>query len=474
MRLTHLRYPVRLPALCRVGLALLGPVLLFAQSWFVVAREPALQPNCAPRPNGLVAWYRGEGNGLDSVGANHGTLRNGVGFTTGKVQQAFSFNGANEVTVPNATALNPVRITLEAWVYPTQVDGAVDIIVNKDSEPYENYQYEIGIRGPGQPGGDIPQGNFAFALRGVNGLPNDYFFWVDGGGAVPLNAWTHVAVTYDGATARTYINGAPTRVLTGLSGDIIATAGPLKIGSRSEDVLSRLPNDRFNGRIDEVSLYNRALTPEEILAIFSANSLGKCPVQNSAPTIIAAAALTRQQGNAASSATIATVSDLETPAGNLTVAATTLPAGLTLTNISNANGTITATIAASCIATVGAQTVVLTVTDPAGGTATANLTINVTANTPPVLGPYPSTSVTVGQTTTVTPNAAPTDNNTVASVSAAISAGFTGTVAVNATTGIVTISNAAPGGAYVVTVTATDNCGAATNSPFNLTVGKLN
>lgn len=472
--LTRLRHSFRLLVLCRLGFVLLSPLLLLAHTWLAAASQPAAQPNCAPRPNGLIAWYRGEGNGLDSVGTNHGTLRNGVGFTTGKVMQAFNFNGASEVTVPNATALNPVRITIEAWVYPTQVDGAVDIIVNKDSEPYENYQYEIGVRGPDQPGGDIPQGNFAFALRGVNGLPNDYFFWVDGGGAVPLNTWTHVAVTYDGATARTYINGVPMRVLTGLSGDIIATAGPLKIGSRSEDVLSRLPDDRFNGRIDEVSLYNRALTPEEILAIFNADSLGKCPVQNSSPTITAAAALTRQQGNTGSSATVATVSDLETPASGLTVTATTIPTGITLTNISNASGTITATIAASCTATIGAQTVVLTVTDPAGGTATANLTINVTANTPPVLGPYPSTNVTVGQTTTVTPNAAPTDNNTVASVTAAISAGFTGTVAVNATTGVVTINNAAPGGAYVVTVTATDNCGATTNSAFNLTVGKLN
>ncbi len=465
-------------ARARLGLVRLCALALFACAWFAAASQSAsqsaAQSNCAPRPSGLVAWYRGEANGLDSVGTNHGTLRNGVGFTAGKVRQAFNFNGAGEVTIPNAPALNPARITLEAWVFPTLVDGAVDIIVNKDSEPYENYQYEIGIRGPDQPGGAIPTGNFAFALRGVNGLPNDYFFWVDGGGPVPLNTWTHVAVTYDGATARTYINGVPARTLTGLSGDITGETGPLKIGSRSEDVLSRVPNDRFNGRLDEVSLYNRALTADEILAIFKADSLGKCPLQNTPPTIAAAAALTRQQGNPGALATIASVNDLETPAGNLTVTATTVPTGLTLNNLSNVAGTISATVAAACTTTPGAQTVVLTVTDPAGGTATANLTINVTVNTAPTLGPYPTTTVAVGQAATVTPNAAPTDNNALASVTAAISAGFTGTVAVNATTGVVTINNAAPGGAYVVTVSATDNCGATTNSPFNLTVNKLN
>ncbi len=471
---THPRHPFQFHARTRLGFLLLCAIVLLAFTWFAAASQSAAQPNCAPRPNGLIAWYRGEGNGLDSVRTNHGTLLNGVGFTTGKVMQAFNFDGASEVIIPNAPALNPAHITIETWVYPTQMDGSVDIIVNKENKPIENYQYEIGIRGSDQPGGTIPTGNFAFALLGVSGLPDEYRAWVDGGGAVLLNTWTHVAVTYDGTTARTYLNGVPARTLTGLSGDITPLNGPLKIGSRSDDVLNRLPNERFNGRIDEVSLYNRALTAEEILAIFKADSVGKCPVQNTPPAITAAAALTRQQGNPGAVATIATVNDLETPAGNLTVTATTVPTGLAINNISNGSGTISATVTAACNASVGAQTVVLTVTDPAGGTATANLTINVTANTAPTLGPYPTTTVAVGQSATVTPNAAPTDNNAVASVTAAISAGFTGTVAVNATTGIVTINNAAPGGAYVVTVSATDNCGALTNSPFNLTVNNRN
>ncbi|MBI1761098.1 MAG: Ig-like domain repeat protein [Acidobacteria bacterium] len=471
---TRTRNPFRFVSGVRLVFVLLCPALLMAYTWLAAASQPVVQTNCAPRPNGLVAWYRGEGNGLDSIGTNHGTVKTGVGFTTGKVMQAFDFNGTGEVSVPNAPALNPARLTIETWVYPTLVDGSVDIIVNKDSEPYDGYQYEIGIRGPSLPAGSIPIGNFAFALRGVNGLPNDYSFWVNGGGAVPLNTWTHVAVTYDGAVANAYINGVLTRSVAGLSGDITPSAGPLKIGSRSEDVLSRLPNERFNGRIDEVSLYNRALTAAEILAIFQSDSVGKCPVQNTPPTITAGAALTRQQGNPGAAATIATVNDLETPVANLSVTATTVPTGLAISNINNTNGTITATVTAGCNATAGAQTVILTVTDAAGGTATANLTINVTANSAPTLGPYPTTTVNLGQSVTITPSAAPADNNTVASVTAAISAGFTGTVSVNASTGVVSINNAAPGGAYVVTVTATDNCGASTNSPFNLTVGKLN
>lgn len=467
-------FPLRLTFFFHPCFALLCVMPLIACGWLALAKPSVAQTNCIPRPNGMIAWYRGEGNGLDSVGTNHGTLVNGVNFTTGKVLQAFSFNGLSELVVPNVPALNPARLTIEAWVYPTQADGGVDIIVNKDFEPYGGYQYELGIRGTFDSHGVIPAGNFAFAMRGVNGLPDEYLRWVNGGAPVPLNTWTHLAVTYDGTTARTYLNGAPVRTLTGLSGDIAAGGGPLKIASRAEDVLSRSPNERFNGRIDEVSLYNRALSADEILAIFKADSAGKCPVQNTPPTITTTAALTRQQGNPGSAATIATVNDLETPANLLTVTATTLPAGLTISNLSNVDGTITATIAAACDAPVGSQTVALTVTDASGGSATTNLTINVTANTAPTLGPYPATTVSVGQSLTVAPSAAPADNNKVTNVSVVVSAGFGGAVTVNASTGLVSINNATPGGSYVVTVSATDNCGTTTTTPFNLTVGKLN
>ncbi|MBX7222139.1 MAG: pre-peptidase C-terminal domain-containing protein [Blastocatellia bacterium] len=192
---------------------------------------------------------------------------------------------------------------------------------------------------------------------------------------------------------------------------------------------------------------------------------------NTPPTITAGAAATRQQGSAGSTATIATVSDTETAAGSLTVTATTVPAGITVTGITNSNGTITATVAAGCTATLGANTVVLTVTDGGGLTATANYTVNVTANTVPTLGTYPGTTVVQGNSTTVTPSAAPTDNGTVASLTATANPNtFTGTLSGNTATGVITVTNAGPAGTYTITVTATDNCGATSTATFTLTV----
>jgi CSLREA domain-containing protein len=100
------------------------------------------------------------------------------------------------------------------------------------------------------------------------------------------------------------------------------------------------------------------------------------------PSITAAGPLSRTQGNAASNSTIATVSD--SSVGTLSVSATTVPTGISITNIVNTGGTVTADVAADCTAAGGANTVVLTVTNQTTGlSATANLTVNVTAAAAP-------------------------------------------------------------------------------------------
>ena len=189
---------------------------------------------------------------------------------------------------------------------------------------------------------------------------------------------------------------------------------------------------------------------------------------NNAPTITAGAALTRPRGSAGTSNTIATVSDLETPAGNLVVTATTVPVGITVTSISNTASTITATVAAACNAPFGANNVVLTVTDGNGGTAMATLTVTVSDNTAPTLT-YPAASVAAGAATTVTPMTA-TDNGSITGYSiVSVVPPLTTAPTVNAS-GVVSITNASPAGNHVITVQATDNCGATTNAMFTLTV----
>ncbi len=189
---------------------------------------------------------------------------------------------------------------------------------------------------------------------------------------------------------------------------------------------------------------------------------------NAAPVITPAATLTRQRGSAASNGALATVTD-DTPAQNVVVTAQTVPAGLTVTGITNTAGAITGNVAASCTATLGSNIVVLRATDPGTLFTDGNLTVDVTANTTVVQGTYPATSVIAGASTTVTPDAAPTDNGSITSMTAA-APGFSGTFSVNTSTGVVTVTNAGPGGVFTVTVTATDNCNTTSTSTFALTV----
>ena len=226
-----------------------------------------------------ISWWPAEGNATDIIDGNSGTFSGGVTFVGGIVGRAFNFDGTGEIRINNNTNLNlQTNLTLEAWVFPTALDGEIDTILYKEADTSNPEQYALGIKGPlnaSCPGGTITNGHLAFALVGVAGLPNDFCGWVDGGAAVPTNQWTHVAVTFDGATARAYTNGVLTRTITNLTGSVNVSPGSLWIGSRSPAITSGFPTERFNGLIDEAAIYDHALDPCQVRAIYDANILGK-------------------------------------------------------------------------------------------------------------------------------------------------------------------------------------------------------
>ncbi len=195
-------------------------------------------------------------------------------------------------------------------------------------------------------------------------------------------------------------------------------------------------------------------------------------IVNGPPTMVPAAALTRQQDSPAGAAVpIATVSDDLTPVGNLSVIVISggTATGISISSITNISGAIKATVAASCGATSG--TVRLQVTDGGGLTSTANLQVNVTANAPPMLAYATPQAVTLGTTLTVNPTSGPSDNGGLVSfaVQSMTPNNFTGTITVNSS-GVVSITNAGPGGSVTVTIRATDHCGATTDASFTLSL----
>lgn len=195
-------------------------------------------------------------------------------------------------------------------------------------------------------------------------------------------------------------------------------------------------------------------------------------VVNTAPSFVPGPPVTRQQGSPGGAAVqIGTVSDAESPAGSLSVALISggSATGITVSSLSNDNGTVSAVLSASCTASSGTLRFQAFDGNLAG---TGNLQVDVLANTPPLLGSYADTQLAPGASTTLVPSAPPADNGSVQSLSASADpAGFSGSLTASLPSGELAIATAGPQGIYQVTLVASDNCGATAQTGFTLQVG---
>ena len=189
---------------------------------------------------------------------------------------------------------------------------------------------------------------------------------------------------------------------------------------------------------------------------------------NDTPVITPGAGVARQQASPGTTDAIATVSDPDQSAGSLTVTATNVPVGISVTGISNTSGTVVATVAADCSAIVGANVVELTVTDSSGQTSKASFSIDVAANTAPVLT-YNNATVARDGSMTIKPTSAPADNGRVVSIVVQSQGTYSGTISVNSE-GIISVSDAAARGSHTITIRATDDCNETTDATFTLEV----
>ncbi|MCF2531367.1 LamG-like jellyroll fold domain-containing protein [Yinghuangia soli] len=198
-------------------------------------------------PSGLVAAYgfnAGTGTAVaDTSGnGNNGTAAN-TAWTAGRYGQALTFNGTNAwVTVANSASLSMTdKVTMEAWVKPASVTGWRTVLLKERGTNALSYGLYAG--GDDRAAGYCRIGTVDQSL----GSPAN----------LALNTWTHIAFTYDGATMRFYVNGAQvaSRAQTGA---LTNGTGDLRIGGNS------VWGEYFTGQIDEVRLYNRALSAAEI------------------------------------------------------------------------------------------------------------------------------------------------------------------------------------------------------------------
>jgi hypothetical protein len=240
--------------------------------------KPAASQSCIPPPEGLVSWWAAEGDAIDSLGPNHGMVYNGVNFADGVSGRAFSFDGTNDyVEVPDAPSLNPTSaLTIEAWINPFSFSGKYPALVKKaglsGGKSSTTHGYSL----------EFLDGQMIF------GVYVGMEWAVSPRGPVPIgtNIWSHVAATYDGTYVRMYINGAEVGDGTYKPGTITPSDNPLNIGRDPANPSD--PDRYFDGLIDEVRVYNRALTAGEIGSIYQSGSAGWC--QSQSPSCVQPAA----------------------------------------------------------------------------------------------------------------------------------------------------------------------------------------
>jgi glucose/arabinose dehydrogenase len=209
--------------------------------WFQAEHGPAVA-----QAGPVAAYSFDEGAGTtfaDASGSGNSGTMSGATWAAGRFGTALSFNGTSAIAnVPDSPSIDlTTGMTLEAWVNPVSLNGFRTVLLKER---------------PGQ---------LAYALYGNTdlGRPRGETFtsagWSSSQGTsqLPLNTWSHLATTYDGTTLRLFVNGALTGSVA-TTGSLLVSVNPLRIGGNA------IWGEYFNGRIDEVRIYNRALGAAEL------------------------------------------------------------------------------------------------------------------------------------------------------------------------------------------------------------------
>ena len=200
---------------------------------------------------GLVGWWGGDGAAQDLIGGHGGVLENGAGYRSGWVREAFGFDGVDDrVRTGNLTLGNTFSVA--AWVNSDVVNqGAYRRIVETSfatgffvGTDATGIAYKLSVKSPASPYGTV------------------------NGGLVVPGRWQLVVGTYDGATGTLYVDG--TAVASGAFAPPGSVTLPVNIGAYFGGGIG------WKGRVDEVLIFDRALSALEVQSLHEAGCAGLC------------------------------------------------------------------------------------------------------------------------------------------------------------------------------------------------------
>ena len=234
----------------------LGVIFLFVCAFVGnVFVGDAKAQSCIQPPEGMVSWWPGDGNADDIVGGNHGTLWHDTTFAPGKVGEAFSFDGEDgkgDTVRAAGTGIDDLQeLTIDAWVK-----------LNSRDEDQERFVTLTGEKAVLRHDGQNSLGQLHFYMRFDQ---HDDYHHIRVNDVLGVGIWYHVAGTYDGNVMRLYLDGVEVGSLA-VTGTVY-TGSAVELSSEAEPM---------NGLLDEVEIFSRALSADEISAIYNAGSAGKC------------------------------------------------------------------------------------------------------------------------------------------------------------------------------------------------------
>ncbi|OUR96032.1 hypothetical protein A9Q86_16240 [Flavobacteriales bacterium 33_180_T64] len=223
---------------------------------------------CATPPADMVSWWTGDSNTLDLIGTNDGTQLNGINYVSGMVSDAFLFDGIDDlILVPDSANLDLTGdMTLMTWVRRIGYDNQHQVVLCKGA-------------------GYVPNDESAvFLMRFEFDLTEFLFEDINGnniiinGPAFEDSMYHHYVYVREGNEHRLYVDGFLFNNETFSSNPASTLGLPLTIGAQYHNPTNS-PNDydfNFNGEVDEIMVYNRALSISEMQSVYNSGTSGVC------------------------------------------------------------------------------------------------------------------------------------------------------------------------------------------------------
>jgi hypothetical protein len=225
--------------------------------------------------DGLLGWWPFNGNANDESGnGNNGSVMEATltADRFGNANSSYSFDGVNDnISVPHNDILDfDFGFSASLWIWIEQLGPNNQWIIDKCYDP-SAYHWGLGMDANGQLSTIFLTSNGTIQ---TNGNSNHYF---------DVQQWIFLTMTYDGDIVKIYDGHNMIWSELG-TGDMIDNNLPLKFGNFPHDNMPPY-GYHFNGKVDDIAIYNRALTPQEISALYTATSSNNNEASNTTANV---------------------------------------------------------------------------------------------------------------------------------------------------------------------------------------------